>query len=648
MPRNGSGTYSPPAGQPVVSGTVISASVFNTLVADLGTEFTRSLATDGQTTMVANLPMGGFKIVNVAPGTVATDAVQLGQLTASSGSSKFGFIQAGTGATPRTGEAKLRDIISVRDFTGDTVDGATSNQAGIVAAVAAAIAAGADLYWPAGTYVSTATIPGFHSVRHIGPGVIKRGSDLFYVAPTGSQTNNLYISPSGTGDGLSASEPSSEAGVFAALLNYGPVLDGQWNVRLAAGTYPGGVTMTGLRSRNYLAFYGPNVGGHPNVPTAIIDGTSSSADHGWYFQTNMTLKVQDIKFQNWTTQSYSHGITVLEASKLYTVNVHTANCSYGGVDIEDRSQLILSGGIHNNATYCIRATYHCTVSIGYNGATAGRPQITGAVAGGSGILLSDYSQGHIDYCDIYGCGGSGGAVGLVNMSRVDLNYNVFGAGTPNYYNVSCSIGSTYIDNVSNTFNAATVKSIVLLGFSLDWSSNGNVFYDQASGKMRIGPSTSYTTPPGRLHVKDSDGGGVTYLSSTVLAVESSTSPYISLGSPGTSEAGILWSKPSVSNQGKFFYNFTDDTFRMIVAAGSNAYRWGSTFFIPPTDNSATVGSTSFRWSNLHSINAILYPPSSVTPTVNGSMTFELTNDTTLKIKVKGSDGTVRSTTLTLA
>jgi hypothetical protein len=87
---------------------------------------------------------------------------------------------------------------------------------------------------------------------------------------------------------------------------------------------------------------------------------------------------------------------------------------------------------------------------------------------------------------------------------------------------------------------------------------------------------------------------------------------------------------------------------MIVAAGSNAYRWGSTFFIPPTDNSATVGSTSFRWSNLHSINAILYPPSSVTPTVNGSMTFELTNDTTLKIKVKGSDGTVRSTTLTLA
>lgn len=34
--------------------------------------------------------------------------------------------------------------------------------------------------------------------------------------------------------------------------------------------------------------------------------------------------------------------------------------------------------------------------------------------------------------------------------------------------------------------------------------------------------------------------------------------------------------------------------------------------------------------------------------MNSDMTFKLTSDTQLKIKVKGSDGTVRSTTLTLA
>lgn len=46
--RNGSGTYSLPAGQPVVSGTTISSSVFNTLTTDLATEMTDSLSRSGK------------------------------------------------------------------------------------------------------------------------------------------------------------------------------------------------------------------------------------------------------------------------------------------------------------------------------------------------------------------------------------------------------------------------------------------------------------------------------------------------------------------------------------------------------------------------------------------------------------------------
>ena len=45
---------------------------------------------------------------------------------------------------------------------------------------------------------------------------------------------------------------------------------------------------------------------------------------------------------------------------------------------------------------------------------------------------------------------------------------------------------------------------------------------------------------------------------------------------------------------------------------------------------------------------VLKPQASVTPVGIGDMVFQLTNDTTLVIKVKGSDGTVRSNTLTLA
>lgn len=45
---------------------------------------------------------------------------------------------------------------------------------------------------------------------------------------------------------------------------------------------------------------------------------------------------------------------------------------------------------------------------------------------------------------------------------------------------------------------------------------------------------------------------------------------------------------------------------------------------------------------------VVKPQASVAPLQLGSMVFQLTNDTTLVIKVKGLDGVVRSTTLTLA
>ncbi len=64
-PRNGSGTYQLPAGNPVVSGTVISSTTHNTTMSDVATALTGSLAKDGQTTPTANLPMGGFRHTGV-------------------------------------------------------------------------------------------------------------------------------------------------------------------------------------------------------------------------------------------------------------------------------------------------------------------------------------------------------------------------------------------------------------------------------------------------------------------------------------------------------------------------------------------------------------------------------------------------------
>lgn len=46
-------------------------------------------------------------------------------------------------------------------------------------------------------------------------------------------------------------------------------------------------------------------------------------------------------------------------------------------------------------------------------------------------------------------------------------------------------------------------------------------------------------------------------------------------------------------------------------------------------------------------NLTIVPGSSVTPASNGDLVIEATSNTTVKIKLKGTDGTVRSVSLTL-
>jgi hypothetical protein len=81
MSFNGSGTFViNSAGQPVVANTVISATTFNALTADLANGLSTCITKDGQTTPTANIPMGGFKITNLATGTAATDAATVAQI----------------------------------------------------------------------------------------------------------------------------------------------------------------------------------------------------------------------------------------------------------------------------------------------------------------------------------------------------------------------------------------------------------------------------------------------------------------------------------------------------------------------------------------------------------------------------------------
>ena len=87
----------------------------------------------------------GVAVGGVAQPTAAT-------LAASGGADDIGFIQAGTGAVARTLQDKGRDVVNVKDF-GAVGDGVTNDTAAIQAAITATTV-GAELFFPAGNYLT--------------------------------------------------------------------------------------------------------------------------------------------------------------------------------------------------------------------------------------------------------------------------------------------------------------------------------------------------------------------------------------------------------------------------------------------------------------------------------------------------------------
>jgi len=117
MSRNGSGVYTLPAGNPVVSQTVISSTWANNTMNDLASAMTDSVAADGQTPMTGPLNMNSNKVTNLATGTNSNDGINFtqfntptfgGAVTCSSTLSVAGdTTMAGNLAVNSTGQIKL-------------------------------------------------------------------------------------------------------------------------------------------------------------------------------------------------------------------------------------------------------------------------------------------------------------------------------------------------------------------------------------------------------------------------------------------------------------------------------------------------------------------------------------------------------------
>lgn len=484
---------------------------------------------------------------------------------------------------------------SVKDF-GAIGDGITDDTAALTTAVAQAVAGNFPLFWPAGTYLTSASIPQYHSVTHFGYGAIQRGATIFYITPVkDSQTNTLYVSPLGndSNDGLSSSQPMATLQRVCDVMQGNTILprlaQGNWVVSMAAGTFTeGGVWSKFASCANPVVFVGQVDGS--NVPTTILDGTSSSKTAGLYFTNGPSLiTVQNVKANNWRANSVASGIVFANKGILqaYTINVWSNNNLWAGINADVISNWLVQGGTHtNNTNYGLRARGGVEVSIGYNGTTTtNRISISGSSS--AAIQIWDNSAGHCDFVDISNCPTG---IWLVNNSRT-THTNI----TMNTVNVgfNAQYGSTFDYDATSTFTS--VNDL----YQLTAASQSIGSTDLAGQMLTYDKfNNRYTTGVGQW-------GGSPF-SSTVHAWASNKSGTNTFyyGIPNSGTVQMMWGTVSTPIMAYMQINSASPAYQWLLN-GTVTLQHDTASVNPYRDNVASCGLAAARWTVVYAANGTI-------------------------------------------
>lgn len=97
MARNGSGIQSSPGSSyPAVSSTTIESAKFNAVIDDINSEISRSIASDGQTTITADIPLNSNTITGIRDASASGEPVEYDQYLAGLASVSGDGFEAGT------------------------------------------------------------------------------------------------------------------------------------------------------------------------------------------------------------------------------------------------------------------------------------------------------------------------------------------------------------------------------------------------------------------------------------------------------------------------------------------------------------------------------------------------------------------------
>ena len=316
MSRNGSGTYTLPAGNPVVTGTTITSSWANTTMQNIADGLTQSVASDGQTPMSGALNMATNKVTNLGTPTVSTDAVTKAYADALIGAGSAGIFSSVTDSGLTSGRVTYASTGGLlADSATFTYDGTTVTSTKFAGAFNGTLGATT----PTTAVVTSLTDSGLTTGRvtyATTAGLLTDSANLTFNGTTLTTANDASISGLTVGKGLGNQSSNTAIGNGALGSNT------SGNTSSAFGFYSliSNTTGSGNSSYGYTAMQN-NTTGSNNVAyghSALFSNTTASGNSAIGYQAGYTN----------TTGNY---ITTIGYQAGYNITTGSANICIGGI-----------------------------------------------------------------------------------------------------------------------------------------------------------------------------------------------------------------------------------------------------------------------------------------------------------------------------
>jgi len=222
------------------------------------------------------------------------------------------------------------------------------------------------------------------------------------VAESTAIATELFVSPSGSdsNSGLTVSDPFLTIQKTASFIS--TFSDGLWDIKLAAGTYILGADYGGGKyTSTSIKISGPDIGGHPNVPTAIVDMATDVTGDGFRSAINTQINVTDVKVINATSGNAAE----CNAGRISLNNFHTFNCRTAIVALS-AAFVSVRGGIWDGNNIPTGTGYSTFFNVAHDMSQASNDAATDALVIKNfdrGLLLNEGVQGHLDNINVLDC-----------------------------------------------------------------------------------------------------------------------------------------------------------------------------------------------------------------------------------------------------